>query len=406
MADFSPFERIDNYVPIEDHALIGDGTSAALVARDGSIPWMCVPRFDSYPLIAEILDHRRGGSFSISLEGMTESRQYYIDDTGVLITELRSNSGRVRITDAMTLRSGVNLNEDAPPGRRELVRWVEVLQGPVDLRIDIEPRGGARAERASGGFEVTCHDFPDLDLHLACTVELDALHTALKLDEDDQFQLTFQWKRSPHRYTPVPPDRCMHSTIDAWRNWIRCFDYDGPQSDLVRRSAIALKMMDYLPNGAIVAAPTSSLPEAIGGVRNWDYRYSWIRDAAFSVYALRRIGLNNEAWAFLGWVLDVVENDGRPQVLYTLDGGQPVEEWKDESLEGYRASWPVRWGNGAADQRQRVPDIHVRRCLYDRQMIGLGAPVDPDPLVIGPGWRAALCRNPHDSTAAFASALV
>ncbi len=352
MPEFQPVERIDGYLPIEDHALIGDCVSSALVARDGSIPWMCVPRFDSPPLFAQILDTERGGHFTITLEGLTEARQYYVRDTGVLVTELRSPEGLVRITDVITLRSGVDLNEDAPPGRRELLRQVEVVQGPVRLRVSLAPRGGAEAERSSGGYRIGCHEFPELDLHLASTIELDGLHTELDVEESERFFLTLQWERAPHRFAPVSPVQSLESTIDAWRRWISCFHYDGPQYDLVRGSAVALKMMDFVPTGAIVAAPTSSLPEAIGGPRNWDYRYAWIRDCAFSVYALRRIGMESEAWAFLGWVLDAVERDGRPHVLYTLDGDQPAPEWEDPNLEGYRQSPPVRWGNGAADQRQ------------------------------------------------------
>jgi alpha,alpha-trehalase len=352
MPEFTPIERIDGYLPIEDHALIGDCTGSALVARDGSIPWMCVPRFDSPPIFAQILDTVRGGAFSITLDGAKTARQYYLDDTGVLVTELRNSDGLIRITDAMTLRSGVNLNEDAPPGRRELLRQVEVLQGPVNLRVDIAPRGGAEIARTSGGYMLELADQPDLDLTLSSTADLDGLHTELTLDAGSTFHIMLQWKRPPHRFNPVSPQHSLQSTVDAWRNWISCFHYDGPQYDLVRRSAITLKMMDYLPTGAIVAAPTSSLPEAIGGPRNWDYRYAWIRDCAFSVFALRRIGMNSEAWAFLGWVLDSVERDGQPHVLYTLDGNQPEPEWEDPLLEGYRQSPPVRWGNGAADQRQ------------------------------------------------------
>jgi alpha,alpha-trehalase len=352
MPEFTPVERIDGYLPIEDHALIGDCTGSALVGRDGSIPWMSVPRFDSPPIFAQILDKNRGGALSIALEDLKESRQYYIEDTGVLVTELRNTDGLVRITDAMTLRNGANLNEDLPPGRRELVRQVEVLQGPVSLRVDIDPRGGGELERSSGGYVLHLEDQPEIDLILHTTAELDGLHSALEVQQGDRFHVILQWERTPHRYIPVPPEDCIDATIAAWRTWISCFHYDGPQHALVRRSAIALKMLDYLPTGAIVAAPTSSLPEAIGGPRNWDYRYAWVRDCAFSVYALRRIGLASEAWAFLGWVLDSVERDGRPHILYTLDGDQPEPEYEDPVLEGYRKSPPVRWGNGAADQRQ------------------------------------------------------
>jgi alpha,alpha-trehalase len=370
MSDFKPVDRIDGYLPIEDHALIGDCTGSALVARDGSISWMCVPRFDSPPVFAKILDTERGGAFSIILEDLAESRQYYVEDTGVLVTELRSPSGLVRITDAMSLRSGVNLHEDAPPGRRELLRKVEVLKGPVNLRLEIAPRGGGEMSRSSGGYQIKLNGSSDLFLSLSSSVDLNGLSSELTLEQDTVIHLMLQWNRTPHRFAPVSPEHCLQSTIDAWRNWISCFHYDGPQYDLVRRSAISLKMMDYLPSGAIVAAPTSSLPEAIGGPRNWDYRYAWIRDCAFSVFALRRIGMTSEAWAFLGWVLDSVERDGQPHILYTLDGSQPAPEWEEPDLEGYRKSPPVRWGNGAADQRQHDVYGEILDVAYQWAMPG------------------------------------
>jgi GH15 family glucan-1,4-alpha-glucosidase len=155
---------------------------------------------------------------------------------------------------------------------------------------------------------------------------------------------------------------------------MRQFAYDGPEEPLVRRSAITLKLLDYTQNGAIVAAPTSSLPEAIGGARNWDYRYAWIRDAAFSVYALRRIGFTVEAVRFLGWVLDAVERGARPRVLYNLDGAQPEPEREDSELEGYRRSAPVRWGNGAAEQWQHDVYGEILDCAY--QWIAHGGKID------------------------------
>jgi pentatricopeptide repeat protein len=176
--------------------------------------------------------------------------------------------------------------------------------------------------------------------------------------------LLLNWQPGSYRYHAAFPDQKIAATGEAWQRWMAFFNYDGPQAPLVRRSAITLKLLDYFANGAIVAAPTSSLPELIGGVRNWDYRYAWIRDAAFSVYALRRIGLEHEARAFLGWVLDEVERPERPRVLYNLDGKQPQPEWKDPELEGYRQSRPVRWGNAAADQVQHDVYGEILDCAY------------------------------------------
>lgn len=364
MARFLPLCYIDGYLPIEDHGLIGDGTTAALVGRDGAISWMCVPRFDSPPLFCRILDTTRGGAFTVAPENLVESRQFYESDTGVLVTEMRSPSGLVRVTDALTIRSGADLTEDAPAGRYELLRSVSVLEGHLVLRIQIEPRGGGRAESVGGGLRLHCVTRPEIELQLLSTGQLDALETGRELKAGDRFHLILRWGRGSLRHHPIPPDDLLQATLDAWRRWMRHFDYEGPQEPLVRRSAITLKLLDYFENGAMVAAPTSSLPEAIGGTRNWDYRYSWVRDAAFSVYALRRIGLVHEAEGFLGWVLDAAEKAGRPRVLYDLDGKQPPPERGDSELEGYRRSRPVRWGNAAAEQLQHDVYGEILDCAY------------------------------------------
>jgi alpha,alpha-trehalase len=363
-AAFKPIERIEGYLPIEDHGLIGDGTTAALVGRDGAISWMCVPRFDSPALFCGILDAKRGGAYTIAPEGIVESRQYYESNSGVLVTEMRCSSGTVRLTDALTLHSGADLSEDVPAGRSELLRTAEVVHGSAKLRIEVAPRGGAEAKSLAGGFLLRLRNRADLDLHLSSSIPLNGLRTLRELRTGERLHVSLRWGRSGFRFHPSGPDELMKTTIAAWRSWMRHFDYRGPQERMVRRSAVTLKLLDYTPTGAIVAAPTSSLPEAIGGPRNWDYRYAWIRDAAFSVYALRRIGLTSEASSFLGWVLDAVERDGRPRVLYDLDGGRPQAEREDAELEGYRRSPPVRWGNAAADQRQHDVYGEILDCAY------------------------------------------
>jgi alpha,alpha-trehalase len=374
MADFLPIDLHDGYLPIRDHGLIGDGSTSALVGRDGAISWMCLPRFDSMPLFCRILDRERGGAFTIAPEGLKESRQYYDGDTGVLITEMRSDSGVVRVTDALTFRSGANLGEGMPVGRRELLRSVLVLEGNVRLRVIVDPRGESQSERRSDGLRIRAGLHPNLDLQLFSTRPLNGLDSVLELSAGDRVDITLQWGGSPHRYHPISFDDILKETKLAWGRWLNCFVYQGPQEALVRRSAVTLKMLDNVENGAIVAAATSSLPETIGGERNWDYRYAWVRDVAFSVFALRRIGLDSEAWAFLGWVLDAVERDGHPKVLYTLDGVQPVHEWIDQNLEGYRQSPPVRWGNAAADQHQHDVFGEIMDCAY--QWAARGGEID------------------------------
>ncbi|MDP8922732.1 MAG: glycoside hydrolase family 15 protein, partial [Chloroflexota bacterium] len=361
---FAPLRPIDGYLPIEDHGLIGDGSTAALVARDGAVAWLCVPRFDGPALFCRILDVARGGAFTIGPEEITEARQYYEPDTGVLVTEMRGPDGLVQVTDALTLRSGADLTEGLAAGRGELLRMVRVLQGRVRVRIEVAPRGGAVAERASGGLVIRCLTRSDLSLQLYSTAPLEGLRTVLDLGVDEPVALTLAWGRSPHRHQARMPEELLGATADAWRHWTGCIRYEGPQQALVRRSAITLKLLDHFESGAFVAAPTSSLPEAIGGPRNWDYRYSWIRDAAFSVYAFHRLGLSGEAGGFLGWVLDAAERGGAPKVLYTLDGREPPAEREDPDLEGYRRSPPVRWGNAAADQTQHDVYGEILDCAY------------------------------------------
>jgi GH15 family glucan-1,4-alpha-glucosidase len=376
MTVFAPIRYSDGYLPIEDHGLIGDGTTAALVGRDGSISWMCVPRFDSPPLFCAILDAKRGGAFTVAPEGLVESRQFYESDTGVLVTEMRSRTGLVRLTDALTLRSGADLSEDAPADRSELLRSVTVLDGSVRLRIEIEPRGGVEAEPHGEGLRLGSPSHPDIELHLSATrpAALHGMRNSLELSSGERLHLILRWGKSLVGHSYIPAEDVLAATLDSWRRWMRQFAYDGPEEPLVRRSAITLKLLDYTQNGAIVAAPTSSLPEAIGGARNWDYRYAWIRDAAFSVYALRRIGFTVEAVRFLGWVLDAVERGARPRVLYNLDGAQPEPEREDSELEGYRRSAPVRWGNGAAEQWQHDVYGEILDCAY--QWIAHGGKID------------------------------
>ncbi|MCS6926293.1 MAG: DUF5911 domain-containing protein, partial [Candidatus Binatia bacterium] len=375
MTRFAPLRQIDGYLPLEDYGLIGDGTTAALVGRDGTIAWLCVPRFDSLPLFCSILDAARGGAFTVAPEGLMESRQFYEPDTGVLVTELWSPSGMVQVTDALLFHSGADLCEDAPAGRGELLRLVRVLSGQVRLHLVIEPRGGAQVELRSDGLRLRWTLQPDLDLSLSSSVPLTGLRTVRDCRAGEHLFVLLRWGKGRYRYHPRTPDASLQATIDIWRRWSRCIDYEGPQEPLVRRSALTLKLLDHFANGAIVAAPTSSLPEVIGGVRNWDYRYAWIRDAAFSVYALHRIGLTQEAAGFLGWVLEAIEREGHPCVLYDLDGNQPPPEREDPELEGYRRSRPVRWGNAAADQRQHDVYGEILDCAY--QWAVRGGTLDP-----------------------------
>src|SRR5215475_13558782 len=371
MDEFRPVSYAGGYLPIEDHGLIGDGSTAALIGRDGAISWMCAPRFDSPPIFCRILDARRGGAFTIAPEGLVESRQYYEPDTAVLVTEMRGPEGLIRVTDALTLRQGADLMEDTSAGRGELLRMVEAVEGSARLRVEIEPRGQAQVVRRSGGLFIRNPARPYLDLQLSSSVPLipllappEDLRALIEFKKGDRLYLTLRWGGVISRHRPLAAEDSLTATREAWRRWASRIRYDGPRKPIVRRSALTLKLLDHFESGAIVAAPTSSLPEVIGGGRNWDYRYAWVRDAAFAVYALNRIGCPEEASAFLGWALDAVEAGERPRSLYDLDGGYAAPEQTDVELEGYRRSRPVRWGNAATEKTQHDIYGEILDCAY------------------------------------------
>jgi alpha,alpha-trehalase len=354
-------------LPIAAHGLIGDGRTAALVGRDGRLVWLCVPTFDAPPLFCELLDCRRGGAFAVTLEDLQASRHYYEPNSAVLVTELRGRHGTVQLTDALLLEPGADLKGKTRSARGELCRSARVSSGRVRLRIYIAPYGGAKTEPRGGGLRIRSLMYPDLDLQLwssAGASALSSLDTVVELEEGERLNLILGWDGAGYHHRPASADELVEATRECWRRWSSCLHYEGPEQALVQRSAITLKLLDHFENGAMVAAPTSSLPEIIGGVRNWDYRFTWIRDAAFSVYALRRIGLVEEASAFLGWVLGTLEAHGRPRVLYTLGGGEAPREREDALLAGYRASAPVRWGNAAAGQRQHDVFGEILDCAY------------------------------------------
>jgi GH15 family glucan-1,4-alpha-glucosidase len=372
---FRPVRRHDGYLALEDMGLIGDGTTAALVGLDGSIPWLCLPRFDSEPIFCSLLDHARGGCFTVAPDEVVEARQRYEPDTAVLTTELRSPTGLVTLTDALALLPGADMSDDAAAGRRELVRSAVILDGSVRLRVEVDPRGGASARRAAGGLSMEIAGRPDLELHVRCNRPLESLRSVHELHAGDRIDVVLSWAEA-HRHHRFGVEELLDATAASWRRWMEGFHYDGPEATLVRRAALTLKLCDHWSNGALVAAPTASLPAPIGGVRNWDYRYAWIRDASFSVYALRRIGFEEEAGAFLGWVLDTFEHGSVPKIMYSLDGGAVPDERVDPGLEGYRRSAPVRWGNGAADQLQHDVYGEVLDCAY--QWARGGGPIDQD----------------------------
>ncbi|MDP9983705.1 GH15 family glucan-1,4-alpha-glucosidase [Pseudarthrobacter oxydans] len=370
--------RRDGYLPIEDHGLIGDGSTCALVGRDGAISWLCIPEFDSPPFLAGILDLENGGCFEIAPVSIHSAAQRYMEDSCVLVTTLASDRGTLQITDCLSLRSGADLVEPVPAGRSELLRHVQAVGGDVRLRIRLEPKTGVTFDELAGGWRFDWHSGRVSEVYLWTSVELApdgrGLSTELTLRAGETITATLHWSGRFRLRQHPDPRKLIDQTVAAWRRWASALDCQGSQAELMKRSALTLKLLDHAETGAIMAAATSSLPEWPGAPRNWDYRYTWVRDASFSNYVFRRIGDRSDAEVFLAWVLTNVERDGVPHVMYALDGSQPPEEVQDPLLRGYRGSAPVRWGNGAIHQQQH--DVYGEIIDIAYQWSSSGARVD------------------------------
>ena len=306
--------RADGYLPIADYALIGDEHTAALVGRDGSIDWLCLPRFDAEPVFDRILDAEEGGRFELQPVEPFEAIRRYREHTNVLETTFTTVSGSVLVTDAMLLGSD----------QRELIRVVDAREGRVRMRWRFEPR---------------------TDVGLA---SWDAGDGELELGPGTR--ATFVVGDTPP--TRDDAERRLERTAATWMDWAALAEYDGRWREPVVRSALTLKLLTYAPTGAIVAAPTASLPERLGGDRNWDYRFSWLRDGIYTMRALLLLGYRDEAEAFFRWQLEAIAPD-LPEVkpLYRIDGSSDPRE-RELDLPGYRRSRPVRSGNAATSQLQ------------------------------------------------------
>ena len=341
--------------PISDYAIIGDTRSIALVSRSGSIDWLCWPQFDSRSVFAKLLDANRGGYFVIQPSSPFRATRKY--DGNVLITTFTTDSGVAQLTDLMPV-----MHEDEKRTRlapfRQIVRRIECIEGSVPIVVEFAPRpdyARATPRLSMRNSAVFCIDGPNV-FHLhsdtAFTIEGDVAHARFTLarGERHDFALAFD-SHAPAVYPQVGD--AIERTKSYWREWISKLRYDGPYRDAVARSALALKLMTYAPSGAIIAAPTTSLPEHIGGVRNWDYRYCWLRDAAFTVAAMNDIGYSIESGAFLDWLLYATRlTHPSLQILYDVYGESNLPETTLDHLSGYRGSRPVRIGNDARNQFQ------------------------------------------------------
>ncbi|HZR98938.1 MAG TPA: glycoside hydrolase family 15 protein [Chloroflexota bacterium] len=354
------------YLPIEHYGFIGDLQSVALVGINGSIDWYCYPRFDSPSMFGSLLDARRGGRFQITPVGtMARPKQLYFPDTNVLITRFLSPDGVGELTDFMPMGRG---DENAA---RSLIRRVCVVRGTMRFRAECLPAfdyGRASHEtivQSAGALFVPTTPpahAPELRMALRTNVPLEGTPGGVTGEFTLGASQSASFVLAPAGGTEsLPPvvqgeiDEAFQTTVRYWRRWLSRCTYRGRWREMVLRSALALKLLTYRPTGAIVAAPTTSLPETMCGTRNWDYRYTWIRDAAFTLYALLRIGFTEEAGQFMEWLearTRELEPDGSLQIVYGIDGRHDLPEEVLSHLSGYCDSRPVRIGNAAYNQLQ------------------------------------------------------
>ncbi|HVL97764.1 MAG TPA: glycoside hydrolase family 15 protein [Egibacteraceae bacterium] len=351
---------------IGDYALLGDCHTAALVGRDGSIDWACFPRFDSPSVFARVLDSARGGSFQIVPAGLRATRRAYLPDTNVLVTTFVCEGGTLELTDCMPIGRLDPDDLTKVVSHETILRRLRCTAGTVDVGVAIAPRfeygdlvPSFRLTSAQTGEIVGGADA----LWVTATGRLEwqeeAFSAGWRLQAGDEEWLEVRWSpsnvlRSRSSRPPVGLlQRRLDDTIAFWRAWSRQCHYDGDHADAVRRSALVLKALTYAPTGAVIAAPTTSLPEEVGGERNWDYRFTWIRDATLTLISLLVLGFREEADAFKLWLERTSAGRARDlQIMYGITGRRLLPEFTLDHLDGHRGSRPVRVGNAAARQTQ------------------------------------------------------
>jgi GH15 family glucan-1,4-alpha-glucosidase len=362
-----PNEQKQPFPDIADHGLIGDLQSVCLVSTEGTIDWFCAPRFDSPAIFSSLLDRGKGGFFRIHAvgDGM-RVKQMYFPQTAVLITRFMCPSGVAEVIDFMPVAADPTIATD----NRRILRGVRIVRGEMTFRLECRPRFdfGRQAHTASVRESGVFFEAGDATAELQGLTADEAKGSGFESgDVDITFSASmgelrrFAFETAPDgdalAFHVEEGDALFRDTVAFWRDWLQRSNYTGRWREAVDRSAMVLKLLQYAPSGALVAAPTAALPEQLGGVRNWDYRYTWIRDGSFSVYALLALGYKEEAIAFALWVADRVveqvgETSGPLKIMYRIDGSSDLDELTLDDFEGYAGSRPVNIGNGAADQLQ------------------------------------------------------
>jgi GH15 family glucan-1,4-alpha-glucosidase len=367
----------EGYLPIEEHGVIGDLRTVALVGTDCSIDWYCPERFDGASVFASLLDADRGGHFRIHCPA-SRRKQLYLPDSNILLTRFLAPQAVGEVVDFM-----VPVDSDVTQVPHVVVRQARAVRGRASFQLECRPRfdyGRAPHTLTIMAGQGAVFDSPAGTLILRTPIPLradgDGVIAAFDLDAGETADVILEWNTVIRPIAEGEADRLFSRTMTYWQTWLRRSRYQGRWREMVLRSALVLKLLVYRPTGALVAAPTTSLPEQLGGPRNWDYRYTWIRDAAFTIYALMTLGFTDEAASFMDW-LEQRCHDAPPdhglRVLYTIDGRVDLDEIVLDHLAGYRGTGPVRIGNAAGDQLQL--DIYGELMdsvyLYNK----LGAPI-------------------------------